>query len=69
MEQHHKFTVGGLAIIISVGINFSKDTHNCFILSSEGEALADVFTISNTMDEFDDLLQRIQDCIHTQEKK
>ena len=36
--------------MISVGIDVSKDKHDCFIVNSEGEVLADVFTIHNTMD-------------------
>ena len=32
-------------MVISVGIDVSKDKHDCFIVSSEGEVLADVFTI------------------------
>ena len=55
-------------MVVSVGIDVSKDKHDCFILSSEGEALTDVFTIPNTMDGFHCLLQRIQDCTHTQDK-
>ena len=38
--------------MISVGIDVAKDKHDCFILNSEGEVLADVFTISNSMDGF-----------------
>ena len=33
--------------MIYVGIDVAKDKHDCFILSSEGEVLADVFTIPN----------------------
>ena len=33
--------------MICVGIDVAKDKHDCFILSSEGEVLADVFTILN----------------------
>ena len=29
-------------MVISVGIDVSKDKHDCFIVSSEGEVLADV---------------------------
>ena len=47
---------------VSVGIDVSKDKHDCFIVSSEGAILADVFTIPNTMDGFNCLLQRIQEC-------
>ena len=52
---------GGI-IMVCVGIDVAKDKHDCFILSSEGEVLADVFTISNNRDGFDTLLQRIQSC-------
>ena len=65
--QHHKFTVGGFAMI-SVGIDVSKDKHDCFIVSSEGEVLADVFTIPNTLDGFNFLLQKIRDCTTPQDK-
>ena len=34
--------------MIYVGIDVSKDKHNCFIMNSEGAVLADVFTIPNT---------------------
>ena len=33
--------IGGI-IMICVGIDIAKDKHDCFILSSEGEVLADV---------------------------
>ena len=49
-------------MVISVGIDVSKDKHDCFIINSEGEVLADVFTIPNTMNGFNLLLQKIQDC-------
>lgn len=55
-------------MMISVGIDVSKDKHDCFIVNSEGEVLADVFTIPNTMDGFRCLLQRIRDCTNTQDK-
>lgn len=45
--------------MISVGIDISKDKHDCFIVSSEGEALADVFTVPNNMDRFLCLMQQI----------
>ena len=32
--------------MVCVGIDVAKDKHDCFILSSEGEVLADVFTAS-----------------------
>ena len=52
---------GGI-IMVCVGIDVAKDKHDCFILSSEGEVLADVFTISNNRDGFEILLQRVQSC-------
>lgn len=39
-----------LVMVIFVGIDISKDKHDCFSASSEGEILADKFTILNTMD-------------------
>ena len=55
-------------MVVSVGVDVSKDKHDCFIVSSEGEVLADVFTISNTMEGFTYLLQRILECITPQDK-
>ncbi len=54
--------------MISVGIDVSKDRHDCFIVNSEGEVLADVFTIHDTMDGFNFLLQRIRECTMPQDK-
>ena len=54
--------------MISVGIDVSKDKHDCLIVSSEGEVLADVFTIPNTLDGFNFLLQKIRDCTTPQDK-
>ena len=48
--------------MICVGIDVAKDKHDCVILSSEGEVLADVFTIPNNRDGFETLLQRIRSC-------
>ena len=55
-------------MVVFVGIDVSKDKHDCFILSSEGEVLADVFTIPNNLDGFRFLLRRIRDCTHAQDK-
>ena len=54
--------------MVSIGIDVSKDKHDCFILSSEGEVLADAFTVPNTMEGFTTLLERIQDCTTPQDK-
>lgn len=48
--------------MIFVGIDVAKDKHDCFIISSEGEILADVFTISNSKEGFEYLLQTINTC-------
>ena len=48
--------------MIFVGIDVAKDKHDCFIISSEGEVLADVFTIANSKEGFEHLLQTINTC-------
>ena len=55
-------------MVVSVGIDVSKDKHDCFIVSAEGEVLSDVFSISNNMDGFHCLLQRIRECTTPQDK-
>ena len=55
-------------MVVSVGIDVSKDKHDCFIVSSDGEVLADVFTIPNTLDGFTCLLQRIRECTTPQDR-
>ena len=54
--------------MIFVGIDVAKDKHDCFIISSEREVLADVFTISNSREGFDYLLQTINTCTGIGEK-
>ena len=54
--------------MICVGIDVAKDKHDCFILSSEGEILADVFTIPNNAEGFDTLLQTIRRCTRPADK-
>ena len=54
--------------MVCVGIDVAKDKHDCFILSSEGEVLADVFTIANNREGFETLLQKIQACISPSDK-
>ncbi len=46
--------------MIFIGIDAAKDKHDCFIVSSEGEVLFDVFTISNTLQGFNNLLSKIK---------
>ncbi len=48
--------------MVCIGIDVAKDKHDCFILSSEGEVLADVFTIANNRDGFETLLRTIRSC-------
>lgn len=54
--------------MICVGIDVAKYKHDCFILSSEGEVLADVFTVSNNAEGFDTLLQTIRRCASPADK-
>ena len=54
--------------MICVGIDVAKDKHDCFILSSEGEILADVFTIPNNAEGFSILLQTIRRCTRPADK-
>ena len=67
VEQHPNKHSGGI-IMICVGIDVAKDKHDCFILSSEGEVLADVFTIPNNAEGFDTLLQTIRRCTRPADK-
>jgi transposase len=46
--------------MIYVGIDVAKDKHDCYMISSECEVLADVFTFSNEMDGFDLFFQRLK---------
>lgn len=46
--------------MICVGIDVAKNKHDCFILSSEGEVLAEVFSIPNNRDGFETLLKAIR---------
>ena len=48
--------------MVCVGIDVAKDKHDCFILSSEGDVLADVFTVANNREGFETLYQRIRSC-------
>ena len=54
--------------MICVGIDVAKCKHDCFIISSEGEVLADVFTIANNADGFGTLFETIQRCARPNEK-
>ena len=46
--------------MIYVGIDVAKDKHDCFITNSDGEVLFKAFTITNNLDGFNDLYQRIE---------
>lgn len=45
--------------MIYVGIDVAKNKHDCFVFNSDGEVLADVFTIPNTQDGFRCLLEKL----------
>ncbi len=46
--------------MIYVGIDVAKDKHDCFITNSNGEVLFKAFTISNNLDGFNNLYQKIE---------
>ncbi len=46
--------------MIYVGIDIAKDKHDCFITNSDGEVLFKAFTISNNLDGFNNLYQKIE---------
>lgn len=46
--------------MIYVGIDVSKDKHDCYIVNSDGKILRDVFTIQNNMEGFNLLFQALQ---------
>ena len=46
--------------MIYVGIDVAKDKHDCFITNSDGEVLFKAFTISNNLDGFSELYQKIR---------
>ena len=54
--------------MVLVGIDVAKDKHDCFIFTSEGEVLADVFTITNNADGFQTLMQQIHSCCSKSDK-
>ena len=45
--------------MIYVGIDVAKDKHDCFAISSDGEVLFEKFTIKNTLDGFNSLINSI----------
>ncbi len=54
--------------MVYVGIDVAKDKHDCFILSSEGEVLADVFTVPNSIEGFRCLLERLHSVTAPEDK-
>ena len=46
--------------MIYVGIDVAKDKHDCFIVNSGGTVLFKVFTITNNLDGFNNLYQKIE---------
>ena len=46
--------------MIFVGIDVAKDKHDCFITNTDGEVLFKSFTITNSLDGFDELYQKIE---------
>ena len=54
--------------MICVGIDVSKDKHDCCILNSESVVTNNVFTIQNNIFGFHELLQRIKTCLQPMAK-
>lgn len=54
--------------MICVGIDVAKDKHDCFIMNSKGEVLADVFTVPNSREGFEFLLRQIRSCTSKSDK-
>ena len=46
--------------MIFVGIDVAKDNHDCFITNTDGEVLFKSFTITNNLDGFNELYQKIE---------
>lgn len=45
--------------MIYVGIDVAKDKHDCFITNSDGEVLFNAFTITNNLEGFINLYNKI----------
>ncbi len=58
------YTMEGYTMIY-VGIDVSKDKHDCYIVNSDGEVLKDVFTIQNHQDGFNLLFQTLKSLYST----
>lgn len=50
--------------MICVGIDVAKDKHDCYIANSDGEVLANVFTIQNNAEGFETLFSKIKSIAH-----
>jgi transposase len=48
--------------MVYVGIDVSKDKHDCHILTSDGEVLCDNFSFPNSMEGFNAFLNLVTDC-------
>lgn len=61
MYVGHDQIMKGCVLMIYVGIDVAKEKHDCFIVSSDGEIIKDVFTIQNNLDGFKLLRSSIPD--------
>lgn len=50
--------------MICVGIDVAKDKHDCYITNSDGEILANVFTIQNNAEGFETLFSKVKSVAH-----
>ena len=55
--------------MIYVGIDVAKDKHDCFITNSDGEVLFKAFTITNNLDGFNELHQKIASVMRSEERR
>lgn len=46
--------------MIYVGVDVSKNKHDCYVMNDEGKTIYSAFTIQNTMDGFEELMNRIR---------
>ena len=46
--------------MVYVGIDVAKDKHDCYIVNSDGEVLAEVFTIANDLDALLATIQKLK---------
>ena len=54
--------------MIYVGIDIAKDKHDCVVCSPDGKILIEAFTVSNTLEGFNELLKNVYSACKTKEE-